>query len=89
MRTRTAAAYGFLTPYLLVFAAFWIWPIINSFCLSFLATRAVPWRFAPAVTWGRLFVDPAFLNALKNTLLILVIQVPVMIALATVLARRC
>ena len=47
MRTRTAAAYGFLAPYLLVFAAFWIWPIIYSFYLSFLATRAVPWRFAP------------------------------------------
>ena len=83
---RTAVAYGFLTPYLLVFAAFWIWPIIYSFYLSFLATRTVPWRFTPPVTWGRLFVDPAFLNALKNTLVILVIQVPVMIALATVLA---
>ena len=86
MRTRTAAAYGFLTPYLLVFAAFWIWPILYSFYLSFLATRACPGASAPQVTWGRLFVDPAFLNALKNTLVILVIQVPVMIALATVLA---
>ena len=47
MRSRTAVAYGFLTPYLLVFAAFWIWPIIFSFWLSFLATRTVPWRFNP------------------------------------------
>ena len=47
MRTRTAVAYGFLAPYLLVFVAFWIWPIINSFYLSFLATRGVPWRFSP------------------------------------------
>jgi lactose/L-arabinose transport system permease protein len=86
MRSRTAVAYGFLAPYLLVFGAFWIWPIAYSFYLSFLATRAVPWRFNPAVTWGRLAADPAFLNALKNTLLILVIQVPVMIALATLLA---
>ena len=38
------------------------------------------------MTWGRLLVDPAFANALWNTLLILVIQVPVMIALATALA---
>jgi lactose/L-arabinose transport system permease protein len=86
MRSRTMVAYGFLAPYLLVFAAFWIWPIIYSFWLSFLATRSVPWRFNPAVTWGRLVVDPAFHNALKNTLVILVIQVPVMIALATLLA---
>jgi lactose/L-arabinose transport system permease protein len=38
------------------------------------------------MTWGRLLVDPAFANALWNTLIILVIQVPIMIALATVLA---
>jgi lactose/L-arabinose transport system permease protein len=86
MRSRTIVAYGFLTPYLLVFAAFWVWPIIYSFYLSFLATRAVPWRFAPQVTWGRLVVDPAFHNAFKNTMIILVIQVPVMIVLSTLLA---
>jgi lactose/L-arabinose transport system permease protein len=86
MRLRTRTAYAFLTPYLLVFLAFWIWPIVNSFWLSFLNTRTANWTFNPKVTWGRLLVDPAFANALKNTLIILVIQVPIMIALATVLA---
>ena len=86
MRLRTRTAYAFLTPYLLIFLAFWIWPIINSFWLSFLNTRTANWTFNPRVTWGRLLVDPAFANALKNTLIILVIQVPIMIALATVLA---
>ena len=86
MRNRTATAYGFLAPYLLIFASFWIWPIVYSFWLSFLATRQLPWTFRPEMTWGRLPQDPAFLNALKNTLLILVVQVPVMVALATVLA---
>lgn len=86
MRLRTRTAYAFLTPYMLVFLAFWIWPIINSFWLSFLNTRTANWTFNPSVTWGRLLVDPAFANALKNTLVILVIQVPIMIALATVLA---
>jgi lactose/L-arabinose transport system permease protein len=86
MRLRTRTAYAFLTPYLLVFLTFWIWPIANSFWLSFLNTRSANWTFNPQMTWGRLLVDPAFANALWNTLLILVIQVPVMIALATVLA---
>jgi lactose/L-arabinose transport system permease protein len=86
MRLRTRTAYAFLTPYLLIFLAFWIWPIVNSFWLSFLNTRSANWTFNPRMTWGRLLVDPAFANALWNTLLILVIQVPVMIALATVLA---
>ena len=48
------------------------------------AHRAVAVR--AGFNWGRLIGDPAFSNALKNTLLILVIQVPIMIALATVLA---
>lgn len=86
MALRNRTAYGFLAPYLLIFAAFWVWPIINSFLISFQATRTVPWRFAPFFNWGRLISDPAFYNALKNTLLILVIQVPIMISLATVLA---
>lgn len=86
MRQRNIVAYGFLAPYLLIFAVFWIWPIISSFLISFQATRTVPWRFAPGFNWGRLIGDPAFYNALRNTLVILVIQVPVMIALATVMA---
>jgi lactose/L-arabinose transport system permease protein len=86
MVLRNRTAYGFLAPYLLIFAAFWVWPIVNSFLISFQSTRTVPWRFAPGFNWGRLVHDPAFYNALQNTLLILVIQVPIMIALATVLA---
>lgn len=79
-------AYAFLAPYLLIFLAFWVWPIINSFIISLHMTRVNPWRFAPGANWSRLFTDPAFFNALKNTLIILVIQVPVMIALATIMA---
>ncbi|WP_417580864.1 carbohydrate ABC transporter permease [Pelagibacterium sp.] len=86
MRATTRTAYGFLAPYLLIFAAFWVWPIIYSFYLSFMATRIQPWTFNPTFNWGRLIIDPAFTNALKNTLIILVIQVPVMVALATLLA---
>jgi lactose/L-arabinose transport system permease protein len=86
MQWRNRAAYGFLAPYLLIFAIFWIWPIIRSFTMSFQNTRINPWTFSPGANWGRLFLDPAFYNALKNTMIILVIQVPVMITLATVMA---
>ncbi|PSH62383.1 carbohydrate ABC transporter permease [Phyllobacterium sophorae] len=84
--SRNRAAYGFLAPYLLIFAVFWIWPIISSFVMSFQNTRINPWTFSPGANWGRLFSDPAFYNALKNTMIILVIQVPVMITLATIMA---
>ncbi|WP_105382952.1 carbohydrate ABC transporter permease [Neorhizobium alkalisoli] len=86
MLSRNRAAYAFLAPYLLIFVTFWLWPIINSLLISFQNTRVNPWRFSLSANWGRLFVDPAFYNALYNTLIILVIQVPVMIALATVMA---
>lgn len=86
MRRKTGTAYGFLSPYLLVFAIFWIWPIIYSFWLSFLNTRQPPYTFRPDMTWGRLFQDAAFLNALKNTFIVLLVQVPLMIALATLMA---
>jgi lactose/L-arabinose transport system permease protein len=87
MRLRhNRVAYGFLAPYGLVFLTFWIWPIIDSFIISLHQTRVVPWVFNPQANWGRLVADPAFFNALGNTLIILVIQVPVMIALATIMA---
>ncbi|WDR06143.1 sugar ABC transporter permease [Devosia rhodophyticola] len=86
MRRRNLTAYGFLSPYLLIFAAFWLWPIIYSFYLSFLSTRRAPWTFNPSMTWLRITQDTAFYNALWNTLKILAIQVPAMVFLATVLA---
>ncbi|MBW9113405.1 sugar ABC transporter permease [Rhizobium cauense] len=86
MPIRNRNAYAFLAPYLLIFATFWIWPIISSFLTSFQNTRVNPWKFSLSINWGRLIGDPAFYNALYNTLIILVIQVPVMIALATVMA---
>ena len=86
MQRRNQTAYGFLLPYLLIFSIFWIWPIVNSLLISFKNTRVNPWAFAPSLNWGRIAVDPAFFNALKNTLIILVVQVPIMISLAILLA---
>jgi lactose/L-arabinose transport system permease protein len=86
MRRPTATPYLFLAPYLAIFAVFWAWPIVQSILLSVQNTRSSPWRFDPLFNWSRLFHDPAFVTALKNTLLILVVQVPVMLALAVVLA---
>jgi lactose/L-arabinose transport system permease protein len=83
---RQAIPYYFLGPYLAVFAIFWAWPIVQSILFSFQNTRVNPWRYQPGVNWGRLFNDAAFLGALKNTFLILAVQVPLMLVLATVLA---
>lgn len=39
MPSRNRIAYAFLAPYLLIFATFWVWPIVSSFMLSFQNTR--------------------------------------------------
>ncbi len=85
-RRLSAAPYLFILPYLLIFLAFWAWPIISSFLLSFKDARlgeGAPWSMG---NWTRLASDDFFRTALKNTLLILVIQVPSMLMLATGLA---
>lgn len=86
MQRSKLVPYTFLLPYLLIFILFWAWPIINSFYLSFLDTRSFPNAFEPGANWGRLINDPFFWTAFWNTVLILGVQVPVMLALATALA---
>ena len=78
--------YTFLFPYLAIFLLFWAWPIIYSVYLSFLDTRGFPWALEFGVNWGRIFKDPFFIQALRNTLLLLLVQVPIMLVLATGLA---
>ncbi|GIW25406.1 carbohydrate ABC transporter permease [Meiothermus sp.] len=83
---RSATPYLFLLPYLAIFALFWAWPILESLLLSFQNTRVSPPVWNLGVNWGRILGDAAFWDALRNTVLILVIQVPLMLALATALA---
>ncbi|WP_229684972.1 carbohydrate ABC transporter permease [Deinococcus roseus] len=72
-------------PYLLIFLVFWAYPLVRSLLDSFDDSRILGFSFN-TTNWTRLFSDPFFLTALKNTLFIMVIQVPVMLALAVGLA---
>lgn len=86
MRRFSWTPYWFIAPYMAIFLLFWGWPIIQSFLLSFQNTRVNPWTYQLGVNWGRILDDPAFWDATWNTFLILAIQVPIMLALATFLA---
>lgn len=83
---RNLVPWLFLTPYLAIFLIFWMWPIIMSVSMSFMNTRVDPWVFAPGMNWPRILNDPAFRKALWNTLAIMAVQVPLMLALSTALA---
>ncbi|MFJ6940289.1 carbohydrate ABC transporter permease [Streptomyces sp. NPDC101132] len=85
-RRGRAAPYLFVLPALLLFAVFKLYPIGRSFLLSLYRSTGGTERFAGAANYTRLLHDPLFWTALKNTALILAVQVPVMLALATGLA---
>ena len=82
----TWAHYAFIAPFFLVFAAFILYPILYSAALSFGQFSGGRIIFTGLDNYKRLLADGLFLKSLLNTGLILVVQVPLMIGLATVIA---
>ncbi|WP_255731506.1 carbohydrate ABC transporter permease [Solibacillus palustris] len=65
---------------------FTVYPVISSFVLSFQEVRGVEKTFVGVANYTRLIHDPVFYKSLLNTFQILIIQVPLMISLALVIA---
>jgi lactose/L-arabinose transport system permease protein len=80
------APYAFVAPFFLLFASFVLYPILYSAALSFGQFSGGRIIFTGLDNYKRLFADGLFLKSLLNTGLILVVQVPIMIGLATVTA---
>ncbi|MFE9043466.1 carbohydrate ABC transporter permease [Streptomyces sp. NPDC007818] len=83
---RRLAPYLFVLPALALFAVFKLYPIGWSFVLSLFKTVGGVDTFVGGENYSRLLQDPLFWTALENTAVILLVQVPVMLALATGLA---
>ncbi|TFE24729.1 carbohydrate ABC transporter permease [Cohnella luojiensis] len=86
MRTKSYVPYLFLTPAIVLFAVFMVYPILYSFLLSFQTSVGGEFEFAGLDNYRRLFQDEIFWTALKNTFVILIIQVPLMLTISIVLA---
>lgn len=80
------APYYFLLPIIILFVVFFIYPIFSSLILSFKKFDYGTYTFVGFSNYKKLFKDPTFIAALKNTLVYLVLQVPPMILLALVFA---
>lgn len=83
---KKTAPYYFLLPVLILFAVFFIYPVIDSFILSFKKFDYGTYTFVGFDNYIKLFNDPRFISALMNTLIYLILQVPPMIFLALLFA---
>jgi lactose/L-arabinose transport system permease protein len=81
-----ATPYLFLLPVIVLFLAFKVYPYAYAAWLSLTKIQKGKQVFVGLGNYGRLLTDPIFYKALSNTLLILVIQVPLMLGLALLLA---
>lgn len=76
----------FIAPALALISIFLVYPIIRSLVLSFYSGKGMMMRFAGFGNIERLASDPVFLAALTNTVVFFIVQVPIMIMLALILA---
>ncbi|MGW3042336.1 carbohydrate ABC transporter permease [Kitasatospora sp. NPDC001159] len=83
---RAALPYLLLAPALLTFGVFKAYPVVDSLLLSFTTGSGTATRAAGLANYRRLLDDPLFWTALRNTGEILVVQVPLMLGLALLMA---
>ncbi|GMA23600.1 sugar ABC transporter permease [Luteimicrobium album] len=91
-RRQALIAWMFALPFVLVFGAFMVVPLVSSFGMSFtdLSAKDIPnplaVNFVGLDQYAQLFGDTRFLNALKVTGLFVVMGIPTTVAFALVLA---
>jgi lactose/L-arabinose transport system permease protein len=76
----------FTAPALILIGLFMIYPIFSSLWMSFQTGRGMQLRFAGLGNIVRLWNDPVFIKALTNTFIFFIIQVPIMLTLALIMA---
>ena len=77
VRREAFSAYMFLLPTLIVFTGFVIIPMILCLINSFFNYTSTTFSFIGLGNYQKMFQDPVILRALLNTLLIVVVSVPV------------
>jgi lactose/L-arabinose transport system permease protein len=76
----------FIAPALALLGVFMVYPILWSLWMSFQVGRGMNFSFGGLANIQRLTQDTVFLRALGNTMIFLVVQVPIMIVLALLFA---
>ena len=79
-------AWKFIGIALILFIVFMAYPIIDSLILSFHTTKGIVSKFSGFANMKRMFGDKLFILSLKNTFTYLIVQVPIMLVLAILMA---
>jgi lactose/L-arabinose transport system permease protein len=82
----TLVGWSFVSLASLLIGIFYFYPMVQALILSFQSGTGVNLSFVGFENYVRLFQDPVFLTTVKNTVIYLIIQVPVMILLALFLS---
>jgi len=85
-RKSQAIGWSFVAIAVILAAVFAIYPILNSMYLSTMSGKGVVYEFVGFGNIKRLFQDAVFKQALKNTMVYFIFQVPIMLTLALVIA---
>lgn len=83
------AGWTFLTPATLMIAVMSFWPMIQAFIISLQTGAGANMRFAEPIfsNYKRILADKVFQQSIVNTFYYLLIQVPIMLLLAILLAQ--
>ena len=86
---QSAAGWIFLTPAALLIAVMAFWPMIQAFIMSLQTGSSADMQWSEPIfnNYTRMFQDKLFLRSVGNTFLYLIIQVPIMLILAILLAQ--
>lgn len=78
-----------LSPWIVVFTIFWLYPLVYAFYLSLCdyETLTSKTKFIGFENYKRVFADPLFWKALKNTAVFTIVTVPITTAISLFLAN--
>jgi lactose/L-arabinose transport system permease protein len=82
----TVIGWSFIIVATLMICLFYFYPMIQALIMSFQSGTGTNLTFNGFDNYARLFHDPTFIAAVKNTVIYLIVQVPVMILLALFLS---
>ncbi|HBL37130.1 MAG TPA: lactose ABC transporter permease [Firmicutes bacterium] len=86
-KRQAMVGWGFVSSGALLIFIFYFYPIIRAFVLSFQTGVGVNMQYAGLFNYRRLLTDNLFKTSLTNVFIYLVLQVPVMLTLALILAN--